>query len=372
LEFGTWARRCRPRRSRASRKVSSRPPRIYAVGTVLGGWNEDLGIGISTPEEGRRAVRELQAGGSDFIKIYTLLPRNLFFAVADEARTRHIAVVGYVPLTVPLAEAAAAGLKSFEHGYGLREACSTYESDVRRRIELAPSGAPNSAAAWGKIVQATDRAYGEQARDGGYSEAKCAHFADALASYGTWQCPTLAVRQAFALLNDPLFINDPRMKYIPGAVRQRWAATLTADARSAGIDAAGFADRRARLQQESRMAVTLFRKGVRLLAGTDCGNPYLVAGFSVHDELALLVEAGLSPLEALASATSKPAQFLGTEKESGAVEPGMRADLVLLNRDPLADIRNTRSIEAVILDGHLYNRLALDRMLSKVEAAEAR
>ena len=117
------------------------------------------------------------------------------------------------------------------------------------------------------------------------------------------------------------------------------------------------------------MAALLLHNGVPLLAGTDCGNAYIVPGFSLHDELALLVQAGLSPLEALASATSEVARFLGQQDEFGTVEPGKRADLVLLNRDPLANIRNTRTIDSVILNGRLYGRSDLSRLLNQVEAA---
>jgi imidazolonepropionase-like amidohydrolase len=111
------------------------------------------------------------------------------------------------------------------------------------------------------------------------------------------------------------------------------------------------------------------RAGVEFLAGTDTGGPYLFPGFSLHDELALLVQAGLTPLEALQAATLNPARFLGREKELGTVEKGKLADLVLLDADPLQDITHTRKISAVVLNGRLFDRKTLDVMLGQVEAA---
>ena len=111
------------------------------------------------------------------------------------------------------------------------------------------------------------------------------------------------------------------------------------------------------------------RAGVRILAGTDLGNPYVYPGFSLHDELALLVQAGLTPLEALQTATINPAKFFGKEKELGTIEKGKLADLVLLDANPLEDINNTRKINAVVLNGRLLDRAALDKLLADVEAA---
>jgi amidohydrolase family protein len=110
---------------------------------------------------------------------------------------------------------------------------------------------------------------------------------------------------------------------------------------------------------------------VGILAGTDLGNPYLFPGFSLHDELAILVEAGLTPMEALQAATRNPARFLGREKDLGTVEQGKLADLVLLDSNPLADIHNTTKIHAVVANGKYYERATLDQMLANAEAAAA-
>jgi imidazolonepropionase-like amidohydrolase len=344
-------------------------PRIYAAGRTIGGFVDGQTIIPTSPEAGRQAVRELKAGGSDFIKVATQVPADIFFAIADEARKLEISIAGHVPLTVPLSKAATAGMKSFEHSYGVLEACSNREQEVRQEIEQAALGHASRAESWGAIVQATDRAYGRQASDGTYNRHKCEELAATLSSYGTWQCPTLMVRRAFALLNDPKLTADDNLKYISRPLLSRWKSTLTTDERSRGMTDQLFSDRRVRLRKESETAALLMRKGVRLLAGTDCGDPFVVPGFSLHDELALLVDAGLTPLQALESATLNPARFLGIERDFGTVERGKIAGLVLISADPLADIRNTRKIEAVIMDGVLYDRRTLNKMLAGVEAA---
>jgi len=113
----------------------------------------------------------------------------------------------------------------------------------------------------------------------------------------------------------------------------------------------------------------LHEAGIPLLAGSDAGASYSLPGFSLHDELSLLVEAGLSPHESLQAATSNAARFLGLSDDLGTIEEGKLADLVLLDADPLADIRNTRQIEAVMLDGRLWDRSQLDELLARVRTA---
>ena len=106
------------------------------------------------------------------------------------------------------------------------------------------------------------------------------------------------------------------------------------------------------------------------MAGTDTApGVYIMPGFSLHDELANFVEAGFTLMESLQTATSNPAKFLGMEASFGSVEPGKSADLVLLSANPLKDIRNTQKINAVVASGRLFDRIALDQILTKVEAA---
>ena len=113
----------------------------------------------------------------------------------------------------------------------------------------------------------------------------------------------------------------------------------------------------------------MHQSGVPILAGTDLGNPFIYAGFSLHDELELLVQAGLSPFEALKTATVNPAKYLGLEKSLGTVENGKLADLILLDANPLLNISNTGKINSVVANGRYLDRKTLDEMLNNVEAA---
>ena len=115
------------------------------------------------------------------------------------------------------------------------------------------------------------------------------------------------------------------------------------------------------------MTQTMQRSGVALMAGTDVGLPFLLPGFSLHDELALLVEAGLTPLEALQAATRNPAQAVGLGDELGTIEVGKLADLVLLDADPLAAITNTTRIAAVVANGRLLEKPDLQTLLVAAE-----
>jgi imidazolonepropionase-like amidohydrolase len=124
---------------------------------------------------------------------------------------------------------------------------------------------------------------------------------------------------------------------------------------------------KAEFDESKKIVALMYRMGVPILAGTDTMNPHCLPGFGIHDELALLVDAGLTPLAALQAATRNAAQFMGQLDRRGTIEAGKTADLVLLDKDPLADIHNTTSIQAVVLNGKLFPRAALDAMLAKAQ-----
>src|SRR6516165_6038160 len=156
----------------------------------------------------------------------------------------------------------------------------------------------------------------------------------------------------------------PRVKYMPFQVRSGWNPEGLF-----GESAGDFSLARNEFQRDLEVVGQMQRSGVGILAGTDTLNPFCFPGFSLHDELGLLVRAGLTPMEALQAATLNPARFLNREKDFGTVEKGKMADLVLLEASPLEDISNTQKINAVVLNGHLLDRPTLDKMLTDVEAA---
>jgi imidazolonepropionase-like amidohydrolase len=169
-----------------------------------------------------------------------------------------------------------------------------------------------------------------------------------------------------ARLNDAQFRNDDRLKYTPKDIRASWdpkSNYLFKD-----LTEEDWAASRRKFLEDLKLVGRMHRAGVSILAGTDVMNPCCFPGFSLHDELALLVEAGLPPMAALQAATSHAARFMGQFDHRGSIETGKVADLVLLDKDPLADIKNTRSIRAIVLNGKLMPRAALDAMLVEAEA----
>jgi imidazolonepropionase-like amidohydrolase len=188
-----------------------------------------------------------------------------------------------------------------------------------------------------------------------------------LARNRTWVVPTLIFSQSFRPLSPQDLGQDVPLQYVPAATRQRWEERRKKYVES--MPPESFALTRRVAEKSLALAGALHRAGVPLMAGTDSFDGFDISGFSLHQELELLVKAGLKPTEALQTATVNPAKFLGRERDLGAVEKGKLADLVLLDADPLEDIRNTRKIRGVVLNGRFFDRVDLDKMLAGVEAA---
>jgi imidazolonepropionase-like amidohydrolase len=337
-------------------------PRMVLAGIIVDGpkpyWPGS--IAARTADEGRDAVRRTKEQGYDYVKVYSGLQPEVFFAIADEAKKLGIPFVGHVPDRVRAAEAAGAGMKSIEHLTGLLLAVSGTEPELRRALGAAaamPAG-PERGAEYRAITARMIESY-----DAGTAAA----FYARLKANATWQVPTITVLRADANLLDPDRAEDPRLKFMPPWVRTLWAGDLRA--RNASPETLAMQKRV--FERRLELLGEMHRAGVGILAGSDVLNPYCFPGFSLHDELEWLVKAGLSPLAALQAATRNPAAFLERTKDFGSVERGKVADLVLLDADPVQDIRNTRKISAVIANGKMFERKDLDRMLADAERMAA-
>ena len=325
-------------------------------------------ISVSTEAQARQAVVRSKRDGADFIKVYTFLPREEYFAIADEAKKQGIPFEGHVPLDVTAEEASNAGQKSFEHLTGLLRACSTHSDELVQadRADLADEMKAERPAFWGHHYKAV-----RQLRVDAYSPEKAAALFAVLKKNSTWQCPTLTVMRSIAYVDDFTFTNDPRLEYMPSRLRQSWnPSSASNDFGPRTPDDFVFAKKE--FQKELELVGAMQKAGVGILAGTDTLNPFCMPGFSLHDELGLMVKAGLTPMQALQTATLNPARFLGTEKDYGTVEKGKVADLVLLDANPLDDIANTTKIASVVYGGKLFPRAALDKMLSDALALASR
>jgi imidazolonepropionase-like amidohydrolase len=335
-------------------------PHLVLAGSIVDGpkpiWPGSTAAG--TEAEGRQAVRKTKEDGYDFVKVYNLLPRDVYFAIADEAKKQGLPFVGHVPWSLSAAEASDAGQKSIEHLNGILLACSSKEEELTRDLSVAR-----------KEPLSPDRALlrrvNQQLADT-YDAKKAAALFAKFKANGTWQDPTLTVLRSIATLDDENRTTDNRLKYMPSSVRESWNPKT--DFRFKNTTKEDFAQQRTMFERNLKLVGEMHRAGVGFLAGTDVLNPYCFPGFSLHDELELLVKAGLSPMDALQTATRNPAVFLGREKDLGTVESGKLADLLLLDADPLTDIKNTKKIANVIVAGKLLTREALDKMLADVEA----
>ncbi len=328
-------------------------PRLFVAGELVDGANSvnPAARRVSTEAEARAQVRALKQGGADFVKVYSALSRDLYFAIADEAKKIGIPYAGHVTPAITALEASNAGQRTFEHVIGVEAATSRDEAAIL---------AENWAAVAKKTFKWSDAARIRATHD----SAKTAALFEAFKRNQTWQVPTLIVTRQIGSLVDGVPAAVPADRFIGKSVRGMWAAMGSMGAFVKGTHGLHPLD--------LELVGQMYRAGVPILAGTDFPNPYVYPGASLHDELALLVKAGLTPAAALRAATSEPARFLGLSDSLGTVAVGKVADLVLLTADPLADIANTTTIQAVIQGGRVLDRASLDRLLLSAETAAQR
>ena len=337
-------------------------PEIFFAGPYLDGNPPSFqpSLVVSNSTEAAESVHALVHRGVDFIKVQSILRREAYFGIADVCRRENIAFVGHVPDGVTAAEASDAGQKSIEHLTGVLRACSTDEprlmhDQIRNGNEKeTPSRSHARNLASQRELLKT------------YSDTAAANLIAKFARNRTWQTPTLILLRNIAFPtpeNDPSA--DPLARYVPRTLMEKWLIAWQGLTNAATKQE--FALRRALLQKSIQFLGKMQSAGVPVLAGTDTGAPLIFPGSALHEELALLVQAGLTPMQALQAATKNPADFLGKPGRKGTVEPGQTANLVLLDASPLADIHNTQRIRAVILHGMLLDRPTLDKVLSSVE-----
>jgi len=344
-------------------------PRFAIASAIVDGpnpvWRGSLVV--ADENSARQAVQRFQRDGYDFVKVYNRLPRDAYFALANEAKLRGLPFAGHVPMAISAAEASDAGQRSIEHLDGILFGASAIGDELRRKNAGVSTGGEASLG-----IDPARRAARRELREKAlatYEPPRAAALFARLAANGTWQCPTLTVLRSIASLDDPAFTSDPRLKYMPRQIRDSWNPAT--DPRLATKTPADYVQDRRVYSKHLEVVGGMRRAGVKFLAGTDVLNPFAFPGFSLHDELALLVEAGFTPMEALQAATINPALYLGQSKSLGTIETGKTADLVLLDANPLDDIANTKRIAAVVMAGRQWERAALDAMLDQAEKTAA-
>jgi imidazolonepropionase-like amidohydrolase len=304
---------------------------------------------VADAAQAREEVIYLKKLGADFIKEYDQLSRESYFALADETRKQGLPLVGHVPIAVTAAEASDAGQRSLEHNYGVLLGCSTKEAELMQK-EQQLYGAGKGAMRG--LLHLEDI----KALVGSYSQQKATDLFAKFVKNGTFVTPSLMRASLDRVTRD-----DPRVaKYFSPALRD-YSYPPSAAPRSPNADVRE--GQELMFQYHLRLVKAMQQAGVKMLVGTD--NSFF--GSAVHDELAQFVKAGLTPMQALQVATRNAAEYL-RKSDSGTVEKGKMADLVLLDANPLQAIENTQKISAVIVNGRLLDRKQLDGLLTLIES----
>ena len=296
-------------------------PRMALAITIDGG--EGQGTKVNTPQEGRQAVRSAKAEGYEFIKVYAYLNVETYKAIIEEANKQQLKVIGHIP------DAFKGKLKeAFVSGFGM----------VAHAEELTN--------------YAVD-----------YSESEAQEMAELLKTNGTWLSPTLTTMER--ILSQVKSLDElkalPSLQYVHPLLQSKWLTANKYNKMSSPKQIAHF-------EKYVKFNLLLVKAckaaGVPIVAGTDAGTSSVVPGFSLHDELELLAKAGLTNEEVLNSATRLSAQWLGIDKQIGTVETGKLADLILLEANPLNDIKNTRKIAGVFINGRWLDKTKIQTTLS--------
>lgn len=312
-------------------------PRIYSAGAMIDGAPATYSDAteVKTADQARRAVDRRAVLGVDYLKLYTRITPELLKPLMDEASNFSLKVTAHLGLTDALT-AAQMGVGSIEHLTGIPEAISkTPEKFYAEHRASFFRGWTYFEKSWA-----------------GLDSASLGRVAATLAEARTTMIPTLVLHETFSRLDDPAVLTGDDLKSMPDSQIKKWDVPgMIARAGWTGADFTAF--RASRANQD--LFLREFRAaGGRIVAGTDATNQMLVPGLSLHTELELLVEAGLTPSDALQTATLNTAQLLGADS-IGILAPGKVADLVVLKGNPLNDIRNTRTVQRVMVRGQLYS-----------------
>lgn len=330
-----WRRAAETGKAIGPHVVTSGPP-------VAGKPSDDKKLPVMvaiTAEDARRVFDKLDDMEVDFIKILGDVPHDAFIALAERARKWRMPFAGHLPSTVTAGEAIEARMGSMEHLFGWFVACSSEEAGIR-------SGKTPAS----RVVETFD-------------EDKARELFKRSALFETRQVPTLTLWERTTFTETASRVRDPRLQYVPREIRETWPKPEE-ELKNA---ASAAAPARAQFELALRMVKLMQQCGVEIMAGTDTGDPYTIPGVTLQRELELLVKAGLTPMQALRSATAIPAKYLYWNESLGTLKKGMVADFVLLDANPLADIRNVSRISGVSIRGRYLAKPQLSAILNAVK-----
>ncbi|MBO9696528.1 MAG: amidohydrolase family protein [Sphingopyxis sp.] len=333
-------------------------PRLLSSGAKIEGiapvWKGTIEVGSEADVDA--ALDRLKTRDKvDFVKITdsTLKP-ELFLYALGRAKALGLRTSGHIPMALTTEQAVDAGISSIEHlDYA-------YNAGAKDKVAIAADFA----------AKRIDRAEANRRLDAGFDRGTAMAAYRRFAAKGVAVTPTLNGSRIIAWLDRDDHSKDEGLAYIGPKLRKTYEWRIE---RAAKADAAAIAARHKQIEDVATILPMLAEAGVPIIAGTDAGflNSFNYPGFGLHDEIALFVEKGLTPAQALASATRAGPAWFGWLDRYGAVKPGMAADLVLLTKNPLEDIAATRAIDTVVMRGTVQDRAALDRMLADTRAKVA-
>jgi imidazolonepropionase-like amidohydrolase len=342
-------------------------PRMVVASQIIDGdptlWDPNLLHVLVVKDEAsaRAAVRQVKAEGADFVKVYSRLSPTAYRAILDEARRQGLTVHGHGPDQVPVKQVSDAGQRSIEHIHAMALSVSSRESEVRR-LQQAITIKTGDYNGWFRQMHPI-----EWIAANSFSRSRAADVFGTLRRNQTRVTPTLTMHHVLDMPDltapDPAtrkYLSEDSIGTYDYVIESLYKPNRSAEEIS---------HQRQMWEYRQRFVRELFAHDVPVLAGTDTGTPYTVPGFALHEELELLVNAGATTQQALYAATVEPARFLGMTADLGSVQPRKIADLVVLDGDPLQDIRNTRRIHSVVTRGRIISPAARARMLADVETA---
>ncbi|MBA2304942.1 MAG: amidohydrolase family protein [Acidobacteria bacterium] len=326
-------------------------PTLYTTGPIIDGappvWNGS--VVVVTAADAERVVAEQKLAGYDFIKVYHMLSSEAYASLVAAADRHGMKVVGHVPAAVGLDGTLRARQASIEHLTGYFEAAQTEASPLRG---------------------ASDRRLLRQL-PAYVDESRFPALADQTAQAGVWNSVTLIVAQKFVPASEAAaLLARPEMRFVPPRIRAGWDPTK--DFRMRDRTPRDWELQRRGDGLRTSLVSAMHRAGARILLGTDTPNPFVAPGSSIHEELRNLIAAGLTPYEAIRAGTRDAAEFLGGLKEFGTVEPGRRADLLMLDGNPLDDVAHVGRPSGVMIRGKWLPAAALHRMLDELADSYSR
>lgn len=319
-------------------------PEMVATGALLDGVPPlvpDISIGVDTTEDGREAVRQQATAGVDMIKVYSRLEKDTFLTILDEAQKLGLKVVGHVPESIYIEEAAAAGLSSSEHLFGFEKVIAKLLGEPFTLRTYAGMGADV-----GYLLRLNE-VQGEELQ-GVYQRLRAS---------GLTVCPTVVVFKTGTRLDAIMAGDYAGSEYISPTVLDIWTSQWSQQSQLPDVLWRSWA----------QMVRQLHEAGIPLMAGTDLTAPGIIPGFALHEEMAIWQDAGIPPADVLRSATTVPVQFLGLDHRLGRIAEGKTASMVLVRANPLDDVRNAQQIEGVFLRGQYFSREDLDQLLAEAQ-----